>query len=807
MLRHDFRHGTRLLSRQPGLTAVAIVSLAIGIGANAALVSLLDGLGLRPLPVPRAGRLVRIFTSRPPNTYGDSSFADYRAIAEETTAFERVAAYGTRAVAVTGADGTSDVAILGVVSGNYFATLGVHASVGRTLDERDDAESELPAAMISDRLWQRRYQRDPEVAGRAIVLNRHAAFIAGVLPARFSGLEPLVAPDVWIAPGAVPPLLGTRAELQARDNRWFKLVARLREDATFERASTQVAAVMSRLAEAYPATNSGRGGFTAFEDTYRERVARVAGLIFGSIGACVLLLACVNVAALLLAAAEERRYEMAVRGAVGGTRAQLVRQLLVESMMLAALSGAAGLALAWIVIRSLPAMVPPSPLPLALAFRMDARVVWAAALFAAVTVFAFGLAPALSGSKADLGLLLKAHSPGLRGRSRVRRAMVAGQIAISFALLTTSVLLVRSVRALEAIDPGFAVRPMLIVAVSPGAAGYSEQAGRQYYQSALAGLGALPGIEAVSLAKRPPLSLYGGGATEIVNVDGQAAPEHEPGFRIHFNIVGPDYFDTMGGALIRGRDFDASDGSDRERVAIISEAMARRFWRDGDALGRQIAIGERRTACRIVGIARDGKYNSLTEHADPYIYFPLSQRYTGEAAFIVRTQGDERGAISAVRAALAAIDKSVPALQVMTIGSQLRLATFAERTTAALVSALGALCLFLSMVGLYGLASYLARRGARDIGVRVALGARSRDVAVGLLAQLGRPIATGLSAGLVLSFLLGRLTAASLYGVSASDFTTYATAASVLVAVAVAALLMPALRAARTDPASVLRAE
>ncbi len=807
MLRHDFRHGTRLLVRQPGLAVVAVVSLAIGVGANAALVSLLDGLGLRPLAVHQAERLVRVFTSRPPNTYGDSSFADYRAVVEQTTAFERIAAYGTRAVAVAAADGTSEVAILGVVSGNYFDTLGVRASLGRSLDERDEAESELPAVLISDRFWQRRYQRDPAIAGRPIVLNRRAAFIAGVLPAGFSGLEPLIAPDVWVAPGALPSLLGSRAEIEARDNRWFKIVARLRDGATFEQGATQIEAVMSRLATAYPATNHGRGGFAAFEGAYRRRVARVAGAIFGSIGVCILLLACLNVAALLLARAEERRYEMAVRGAIGGTRARLLQQLLVESVMLAALSGVAGLAIAGVVVRSLPALIPPSPLPLALVFRMDGRVLAAGALLAAVTVLAFGLAPALSGSKSNPGLLLKAHATGSGGRSRMRRAMVGSQLAISFALLTTSVLLVRSVRALDAIDPGFAVRPMLIVAVSPGAAGYAEQAGRGYYRSALERLRVLPGVAAVSLVKRPPLSLYGGGATEIVNVDGHAPAEREPGFRIHFNIIGADYFDTMGGALLRGRDFDAGDRIDQERVAIVSEAMARRFWRDGDAVGRYIAIGERRALCRIVGIARDGKYNSLTEQAGPYIYFPLSQRYTGEAALIVRTHSDERRAIGAVRAELAAIDKSVPALQIMTIGSQLRLATFVERTTAAVISALGALCVFLSMVGLYGLASYLARRSAREIGIRVALGARPRDVVVGLLLQLRWPVAAGLCAGLAASFILARLTTSSMYGVSATDLSTYATAASALVAVTSAAILMPAYRAAHTDPACVLRAE
>jgi predicted permease len=545
-----------------------------------------------------------------------------------------------------------------------------------------------------------------------------------------------------------------------------------------------------------------------FESVYRRRAARAAGLIFGSVAVCVLLLACANVAAILLARAEERRYEMAVRGAIGGARGRLLRQLLIENALLAVLSGAAGLFVAWLTVRSLPAMIPPSPLPLALVFRIDSRVFAAAAILAAATIVTFGLAPALTGSRADPGILLKSHSPAAgAGGSRVRRAIVTGQLALSFALLTTSVLLVRSVHALDGIDPGFSVRPMLIVAVSPGAAGYSQQAGRAYYRSAMERLRALSGIERVGLVKRPPLSLYGGGATELVNVQGHDAPAGEPGFRVHFNVVAPGYFETMGGGLVRGRDFDASDTAERERVAIVSETMARRFWHDADVIGEHMRIGENQTVCRIVGIARDGKYNSLTETADAYLYLPLSQRYTGEAAFLVRTHGDERAAIAAVRAELAAIDRSIPALQIMTIGNQLRLATFVERTTAALVTGLGALCLFLSIVGLYGLASYVARRSTREIAVRVALGARPRDVVYRLLLQLRWPVACGIGGGLVFSFLLARLTASSMYGVSATDVTTYAASASMLVTVILIALVGPARRAARTDPASVLRAE
>ncbi len=304
MLLHDFRHGVRLLARQPALTAVAVVSLAIGVGANATLVSLVDGLGLRPLPIDRADRLVRIFTSRPPNAFGDSSFADYRDIARQTDAFERIAAYGTRGAAVTAPDGSSEVAILGVVSGTYFETVGVRASTGRTLTERDDTESELPVAMISDRLWERKYQRDASIAGREIIINRHSVILAGVVPAAFSGLEPFLAPDIWVATGAVPSLLGTRAELDARDNRWFRIVARLRDGRTIGEAAGQVQAVMASLAREHPATNVGRGGSVSLERAYRERAGRAAGLIFGAAGLCVLLMACANVAGLLLARGE-----------------------------------------------------------------------------------------------------------------------------------------------------------------------------------------------------------------------------------------------------------------------------------------------------------------------------------------------------------------------------------------------------------------------------------------------------------------------------------------------------------------------
>jgi putative ABC transport system permease protein len=801
------RHAIRSLLRRPALTTTAVVSLAIGIGANAALLGLVDGLGLRPLPIARPDRLVRVFGTHGAFVSDEFSYLDYRDIVGSAPAFEGIAAYGIRAVALTGRERSAEVVMIGIVTGNYFETVGVRARSGRVIGPPDDAPAGAQVAVVSERLWRERYGEDRPAPGRMIELNGRPFAVVGVLPADFNGLDPILAPDVWVPAAAWPSLNSSRGEFADRGNRWLRVVGRLRDGATIAEASAQITPVMSALARNYPVTNTGRGSRLVFDRDSRRRISRIAGSIFGLIGGFVVLLACANVAGLLLARAEERRHELAVRAAIGASRARLVRELLVESAALAALAAGAGIALAWWLIRLLPAAIPPAPVPLGLVFRLDARVTVFAVLLAALTVILFGLAPAMSGSRVDPGEILKASSAGGRGdRSRVRHLLVAGQIAVTFALVTTAVFLARSLWSLERVDAGFERRPMLLVTLSPSAVGYDEPRARAFYQALLARARALPGVERVALARRPPLGFSGGGAVEIVSVPGREPPAGERGFSLHFNVVAPGYFDTMGTRILRGRDFNDADTRTAPRVVIVSEELARRFWPDTNAVGQHIRIGpDSRTVCEIVGVARDGKYNRLAEAPDPYIYFPFSQRFAGEATVFLRAAGDERTLIAPLRHEIDALDRGVPALRIMTMTDHLRAATAVERVTASLVSALGLLGLFLAIVGLYGLVSYLVRRRTREIGIRMALGARPIDIAREVLRQAAVPIASGLGVGLALAVVVATLTAGSMYGVSAADAPTYAAAAAIVAAVTLVASLVPARRAALVDPSHALR--
>ena len=760
MLLSDLRYAARSLRRRPGFAAAAITSLALGIGPNAALFSLLDALGFRPLPIDRPDRLVRVFGSGSENF----SLPDYHDLAG-VPAFSGLAAYGIRGTALTRRDGPADIAMLAVVTPNYFEVVGVSAQEGRTPVARTGGGA--PAVIISGRLWRERFAGDRAIAGRPIEINARSLVVAGVLPDGFTGLDPLLAPDVWIQTSDWESINGARTELTDRRNRWLRVVGRLRDGVGIEQASAQLVATR------------GSGSRVTSDRDYRTRVSRIAGAVFGLVGLFVLLLACANVAGLLLARAEERRHEMAVRAAIGASRGRIVRQLLVESALLAALACGASILLAWWMIRLLPSAIPPVPM-LGLDFRLDTRVVFFAMAASAVTILIFGLAPAFAGSRREPSTTLKASAGAGRGpRLRVRHVLVAGQIAVSLALVTSAAFLARGVWNLARVDTGFDRRPKLIVLMSPSAIGYDEAHARAFYQTLVERVTALPGVERVALAKRAPLSLSGGGATEVINVAGHEAPSGEAGFNIHYNIVGAGYFDTMGTRLVRGRDFTADDRPSGVRVAIVSAAFARRFWGSEDAVGRQIAVGRNRTPCAIVGVARDAKYNALTEAADAYLYFPFSQRFAGEATLLVRTSTDERALVAPLRREIAAIDRSVPTLQVMTLGEHLRAATAVERLTASLVSSLGLLGVFLALVGLYTLMSFLVHSRLHEIGVRMALGARPVDIVRQTLAQAARPIASGIGAGVLLAFAIASAIASSVYGVSAFDPLTYVgTAAS-----------------------------
>ena len=811
----DLRYTFRVLRANPGLAAVAVLSLAVGIGPNAALLSVVDALGFRPLPVRDAAGLLQV-TSLANARAAEVSYPDYRDIKARSRLLTDVVVSGPQMFNVSGNGQLPEVVVGAVVSGDYFEKLGIQPAVGRAfLLEEGLAAGGEPVAMISERLWRRRFGADPAVVGQTIRLTRERCTIIGVVPARFTGTRPILAPDVWI-PTATWPLFdrGVPPTMEARGRRELTLLARLAPGATIEQARAELAALATHLGEGTPAKE--RVSFVLeYEQAARRRPLAMVVAISVAIVGLVLLVACANVAGLLLGRAEGRAREVAVRLAFGSSRVRLVRQLLTESAVLALLAGGAGLALAYALLRLLPTLIPETGFPLNFDFRLDVRILLVTLGIALSAVPFFGLAPALLASRPDLVPLLKGEPLPGAGRARLplRRALVVGQIAVAVVLLVGSGFLLQSFLRARRIDPGFAVRPMVFSTLVPGGVGYSEPLARESYRQVLERVSALRGVERASFARHVPLNnLYGGGAMLRAAIPGhEPAPGAEPpGFR--FNTVTPGYFETMGTPLLRGRDFDGTDVGGGPGSVIINETMARQYWGDGNALGATfelLGMGNpaSRKPVRVVGVARDAKYLSLTEDPQPYLYLPLSQDHRGEISLIVRYRGDTRDMVGRLRQEVLAVDAAVPILQVVTLEEHLHFALGVERAVTAIVGTVGSLGLGLALVGLYGVISFLVARRTKEIGIRMALGARPSQVVRHELREGVRLAVVGIGVGVAASAGVMQLAAGGLYGVNKTDPLVFLGISALVLAVALAASWFPARHAARVEPLTALRSE
>jgi predicted permease len=815
----DIRYALRVFRANPALVAVAVISLAIGIGPNSVLFSLIDAFGFRPLPIDDPAQLIRISSSSRADSNGRLSYLDYADIRDHSHLLSRLGVVASQGVGISGGPQPPEVTLAAVVSATYFPTLGVRAAAGRTfLPEEDRTPGTHQVALISDRLWERRFDRDPQIVGKPIRLNDVTCAIVGVLPRGFAGTEPILAPDVW-----VPTMLwttlnrGAAATLTSRAEREVNVFARLRGGASIERAQAEMAALSAHLAEAYPDTNKGRA-FVLKNDqeARRARLTTGAFVSFAVVG-LILLLACANVAGLLLGRSEARRSEIAVRLALGASRGRLVRQLLTESALLSLLAAGAGLLLAFWLLRLVPSLIPDMPVTLNFDFRIDLRVLAFTLAAALLAVPLFGLFPALLASRPDLVSLLKGTPQGTgRRASRLaaRHVLVVGQIAVSLALLVSSGLLVRSFLNMRQIDPGFVPRPMIFSTMAPQAVGYNGARAREFYRALLERLRATPGVERATLVRHLPLNnLFGGGATQKVVVPGYALPPGEEALNIRFNIVEPDYFETMGTRIVKGRPFSAADTRTGPGVMLINQTMANEFWPAADPIGRHVTIADTGPGalpprdCEIVGIVQDGKYLFLNEAPQPYFYIPWEQQPAGEMTVVARVRGDAAQMTAVFRRTVWSIDPAMPMMLVTTLEQHMRLALVVERAIATFVGVLGGLGLFLAVVGLYGVVSFLVSRRTREIGIRMALGARPADVVRDVLRQGGRLAAVGIAIGLALAFSAMMVLGGSLYGVSRWDPLTYGGMSVLVLLVALAGSYVPARRAARVDPIAALRME
>ena len=827
----DVRYGLRMMRRSPAFTAVAVLSLALGIGANTAIFSLINAVMLKMLPVKSPEQLVVMnWTAKqfpdighdgntwgkPPGPFSGSSisYPAFRQFQAQNQVFSDLFGFADLEQTNVVVDGHADIARGHLVSGNFFSGLGVQAIVGRTFTDADDQPAADAAAVISFRYWDRRFGRDASVIGKAIAVNGVPFVIAGVTPREFFGLAPGEYPDIWVPlsmqPRVVPQWGGKAQSLLGVPGEWWvQPWGRLKPGTSRQQASAALSvALRQRMTAdlapppeqiAWIELRPGGKGLDDVRTDYSEPL-----MILMCIVGLVLLIACANVANLLLARSTARRRETAVRMALGAGRQRLIRLLLTESVMLAFLGGALGLALAFRGGALLLWLVSSPERPFALEVHSDAHILMFCATVSLVTGILFGLAPALRATRLDVSPVLKSGLGAWSGPSRwmLGKALVAGQVALSLLILIGASMFVRSLQKLNSIDVGFNRENLLLFGIDGSLSGYKDERLGSLYQRIQQSLRAIPGVRSATLARH---GLIGdGSSTTGIEIPGY---QTRPGERlvVYKNSVGPDFFETMGIPILLGRGLTDRDNQTGPKVVVINEALARQYFPNQLPVGKRITWHEKNV--EIVGIARNAKYHDLRQEDPPTVYEPYLQFGGGRVVFAVRTAGDPVSIIRDVRRAVATVDRNLPLYYLRTQVQQIDSALTQERLFADLTSCFGGLALLLASIGLYGVMSYTVARRTGEIGIRIALGAAKSDIARMVLREVLVLIAAGLSIGLPVALLSTRLISKQLYGLSPSDPGSIAVALGVLALVAGLAGYLPARRAARIDPMAALRQE
>ena len=819
----DLRHGVRMLRKTPGLTAVVALTLAIGIGANALIFGIVNGFLLRPLPVPHADQIAVLAAGQKSDltlaySFSYPAFADFR---EQAQSFADLFGFTTGLRGISAGD-HADQVLAAFVTGNYFSALGLKPALGRLIQPNEENQpGQQPVVVLSYSYWQKQFGGDPAVVGKQVRVNGQSAAIIGVAPSGFSGTQFLVEMGIYM-PLSGRTVFGQGAgnALLDRGARLITVLGRLKSGVSYTQAQASINVIAARLAKQYPSTD---GKFAV--RIYRERLARpfpVAGGFIAMIagfflllGALLLLLACMNVANVLLARAAVRQREISLRAALGAGRARLIRQMLIETILMGLLGGALGVLLGeWINPGDISRLGQPN-LPLHLDLGFDWRVFaysFAAALLAGVLA---GIWPAYSASKTNMNTLLqdggRSDTAGMSHR-RFRSALVVAQVAGSLMLLIVAGLLVRSMRQVGTMYLGFDPDHLLTVTMAPNEMGYDETRTKEFYRDLEARIRALPGAQSVSFAYAMPMGGLNAAYAASVTIEGQPRlRDQQPPF-IFFNNIDPDYFRTMRVPLIRGRAFMDHDDQNAPPVAIVNQYMADRFWPGQDPLGKRFTFrgpdGVAKTA-EIVGLAGNGKYIFIAEGPDPYFYVPLAQNYTAMRVMQVRTSVPPETLLVPVQREIHQLAPDLPIVNAVTMNESLSglMGLWVFRGGAQLASGMGAVGLILTLIGLYGIVSFIVAQRTREIGIRMALGGSARDVIGMILAQGLRMLIAGLAIGLAITFAVTRVMRQLLVGVSPSDPLTYVTVALLLAAVAFAACWIPARRATRVDPATALRYE
>jgi predicted permease len=817
----DLRYGARLLLKSPGFTLVAALSLALGIGANTTIFTLINAVLLHPLPVEDPSQLVSVWTSDERNA-GNGAFGflqtsalNYRDYRDKNEVFSGLAAHQGIPLSISGGTGDPQQVFGEIVTGNFFDVLGAKPIIGRGFRPEEDR---TPGAALVTVLgygeWQKRFGGDPGLVGRTITLNGQAFTVIGIMPKEFKGTNAIGAPALWVPYMTYPQTTSGffRESIDSRRALVFNMTGRLKSGVTLKQAEAHLKTIGTQLAREYPNDNQGRNvtliplAQATVNPGFRNNIVMAGGLLMTIVG-LVLLIACANVANLLLARASVRQKEIAVRLSLGASRSRLIMQLLTEGTLLALLGGAVGLLVAYWAQDLLWSFRPPFLQADAIDLHPDLRVLLFTIGISLVTGVIFGLAPAIQASRPDLVVELKERSGAPAGSNRIfslRNCLVAAQVALSLIALIGAGLFLRSMQNAQRTNPGFDADHLASISFDLGAQGYTEERGRQFQRTVLERAASVPGVSGATLAGSVPL--FNGGFARTVFLEGQDTTDRRSGKLVQIDVVGPKFLETFGIPLMRGRAFSESDQPNTPAVVIVNETMAKRFWPDQDAVGKRFKFFGQNYFSLVVGVAKDSKYNFIGEGPTPYIYQPLSQAYQPQVSLIVKA-AQPSSVLGTVRAEVQQLNRNLPLTGIFTLPEIFDQALWAPKMGASLLAIFAALSLLLAVIGIYGVMAYSVSQRTRELGIRMALGASRRDVVRMVVWQGLRLTLMGVAIGLVASFFATRLITTMLFDVSATDAVTFIIVPLVLAAAALGASYLPALRATRIDPMVALRYE
>jgi predicted permease len=816
-LLQDIRYGARMLMKNPGFMIVAVITLALGIGANTAIFSMVDALLLRPLPVAEPAQItVLAFQQKQGNFLTQFSIADYRDIQNQTKeVFSDVFAYqfGLDGLSV---DGKADRVLTNYVSGNYFSALGLKPALGRfILPSEGDVPGADPVMVLGYSYWQTRFGGDPGIVGRKVSVDGKPITIVGVAPKGFVGVYPILSVQGYL-PMGMAIIAGNPSDFMTnRQIRNVPILARLRPGSSVQQARAVLAVVSQRLAQEYPAAHKELNVVALPELRARpnpdpDNTVLVVGSLFLGLAVMVLLLACVNVANILLVRATVREREMAIRAALGAARIRLIRQLLTESVLLALLGGVAGVLLGYWGSSALSAINVQTDLPVHFDFGFDWRVFGFATAAALLTGIIVGIVPAVRASRGNLSAILHEGGRGVvGGKNRLRSTLVVVQVAGSLMLLIIAGLFTRSLAQAQRTDLGFKPDHVLNLIMDPNEIGYNQAQTRDFYKNLLQRVRALPGVVSASTANTTPMGYYNN--FDSLTIEGYQPPPGQPAPASSYNTVSTDYFQTMGISLLRGRAFTEADDENSQYVAIVSEAMAKQYWADRDPMGRQFKIStDPAHSLVVIGVAKDIRFNGLTGPFNPMFYAPYLQHQISNSlqTLQLRTAGAPEMMIPETEHVIESLAPQLPIFDVQSMSQALNTLNglLFYKIGAVLAALLGMLGLVLAIVGVYGVVSYVATQKTHEIGVRMALGAQPGDILKMVFREGLLIVGIGLVLGIAGAAAAGQVVG-SFLTVSARDPATYAIVTTILMLVALSACFIPARRAMRVDPMVALRYE